>query len=69
MEGLIRPIYQQWASRRNTLGILLIEKKANNSAVTDTFHFVLLVVAADMNPPIFIKHYASGEEKAALCGR
>ena len=66
MEDLIRPIYQQWASRRNTLGILLIEKKANKSAVTDTFHFVLLVVVADMNPPIFMKHYASGKEKAAL---
>ncbi len=66
MEDLIRPIYQEWASHRNTLGILMIEKKANNSAVTDTFHIVLLVVTTNMAPPIFVKHYVSGEEKAAL---
>ena len=66
MEDLIRPIYQEWASHRNTLGILMIEKKGNNSAATDTFHIVLLVVTTDMTPPIFMKHYVSGEEKAAL---
>lgn len=69
MEDLIRPIYQQWASRRNTLGILLIEKKADNPAVTDTFHFVLLVVSAEMNPPIFMKHYASEKKSSVICDR
>lgn len=45
MEDLIRPIYQERASHRNTLGILMIEKKFNNSAITDTFDVVLLVIA------------------------
>jgi hypothetical protein len=66
MEDLLRPIYQEWASRRDTLGILMIEKKVNNSAVTDTFDTVLLIVTIDGNAPVFIKHYALGEEKAAL---
>jgi hypothetical protein len=66
MEDLLRPIYQEWASRRDTLGILMIEKKGNNAAVTDTFDKILLVVATDGDVPVFVKHYALGEEKAAL---
>lgn len=66
MEDLIRPIYQERASHRNTLGILMIEKKFNNSAITDTFDAVLLVIAKETDCPVFIKHYTSKEQKAAL---
>lgn len=66
MEDLIRPIYQERASHRNTLGILLIEKKFNNSAITDTFDVVLLVIAKDGDSPVLSKHYTANEQKAAL---
>lgn len=66
MEDLIRPIYQERASHRNTLGILMVEKKLNNSAVTDTFDFILFVIAKDADCPVFIKHYISNLQKTAL---
>ncbi|ANB59384.1 nucleotidyltransferase-like protein [Anoxybacteroides amylolyticum] len=66
MEDLIRPIYQERASHRNTLGILLIEKKLNNSAITDTFDVVLLVIVKDVDSPVFSKHYTTKGQKAAL---
>jgi hypothetical protein len=66
MEDLVRPIYQERASHRNTLGILMIEKKLNNSAIADTFDLVLFVIVKDAEQPVFIKHYVSNEQKAAL---
>ncbi|ANB57349.1 nucleotidyltransferase-like family protein [Anoxybacillus sp. B7M1] len=66
MEKLIRPIYQERASQRNTLGILMIEKKFNHSASTDTFDVILLVIAKDTDYPFFIKHYSYEYQKAAL---
>jgi hypothetical protein len=66
MEDLLRPIYQERASHRNTLGVLMVEKKFNNSAITDTFDVILLVIAKETESPVFIKHYMSKEQKAAL---
>jgi len=66
MEDLIRPIYQERASHRNTLGILMIEKKFNNSAITDTFDVVLLVIVKEADCPVFSKHYTAKGQKAAL---
>jgi hypothetical protein len=66
MEDLLRPIYQERASHRDTLGILLVEKKLNNSAITDTFDLVLFVIVKEAERPVFIKHYISREQKAAL---
>ncbi|WP_027410671.1 nucleotidyltransferase-like protein [Anoxybacteroides tepidamans] len=66
MEDIIRPIYQERASHRSTLGILMVEKKINNSAVTDTFDAILLVIAKETERSVFIKHYISNEQKVAL---
>lgn len=66
MEDLILPIYQERASHRNTLGILMVEKKFNNSAITDTFDVVLLAIVKEADCPVFIKHYAAKGQKVAL---
>ncbi|MBA2876546.1 nucleotidyltransferase-like protein [Thermaerobacillus caldiproteolyticus] len=66
MEDLLRPIYQERASHRNTLGILMVEKKINNSAITDTFDIILLVIGKEIPDSVFMKHYMSKEQKAAL---
>jgi hypothetical protein len=66
MEDLLRPIYQERASHKNTLGILMIEKVAQHSPVTDTFDVVLFVIVQNAEHPISIKHYAFSDQKAAL---
>ncbi|ABO65874.1 MULTISPECIES: nucleotidyltransferase-like protein [Geobacillus] len=66
MEELLRPIYQEWASRCNTLGILLIEKNEGHETVTDTFDALLLVIVDLQSEPLFLKHYSINGEKAAL---
>ncbi|QIZ66650.1 nucleotidyltransferase-like protein [Geobacillus subterraneus] len=65
MEELLRPIYQEWASRCNTRGILLIEKTAGHATVTDTFDVVLLVIVDSQSEPLYLKHYSVSGEKAA----
>ena len=54
MEELLRPIYQEWASRCNTLGILLIEKNEGHETVTDTFDALLLVIVDLQSEPLFL---------------
>lgn len=66
MEDILRPIYQERASQTNTLGVLIIEKVQNTSAVTDTFDAVLLIVVKDVETPVFIKHYTYEDKKASL---
>lgn len=41
MEDVLRPIYQERASNKDTLGILLIEKKKSESPVTDNLDAIL----------------------------
>lgn len=66
MEDILRPIYQERASQANTLGVLIIEKVQNTSAVTDTFDAVLLIVVKDVETPVYIKHYTYEDKKASL---
>ncbi|PKR84534.1 nucleotidyltransferase-like protein [Heyndrickxia camelliae] len=66
MEDILRPIYQERASQTNTLGVLIIEKVQNTSAVTDTFDAVLLIVVKDSETPVYIKHYTYEDKKASL---
>jgi len=66
MENILRPLYQERASRPTTLGILLIEKTESDSPITDTFDAVLLVVAKEAETNVFIKHYKYEQKKAAL---
>lgn len=66
MEDILRPIYQERASAQSTLGILLIEKRTNASPITDTFDYILFVIAEEANESVFVKHYTYQDQKAAL---
>ncbi|GAA0341426.1 nucleotidyltransferase-like protein [Bacillus carboniphilus] len=66
MEDILRPIYQEKASLPSTLGITLILKSQKASPLTDTFDAVLLVITNDSSHKVFVKHYAYGDQKAAL---
>ncbi|MFZ3580419.1 nucleotidyltransferase-like protein [Virgibacillus sp. DJP39] len=67
MEDLLRPIYQERASDRDTLGILLIEKTRPNSPLTDDFDVILLIIVEDNeDQPWHVKHYEFDDKTAAL---
>lgn len=66
MEDILRPIYQERASLKSTLGILLVEKRDDNSPITDTFDYILFVIADEAEEAVFLKHYTYQDKKAAL---
>ncbi|MBM7704453.1 nucleotidyltransferase-like protein [Metabacillus iocasae] len=66
MEDILRPIYQERASKEETLGILLIEKRNSESAVTDNLDAIMFIIVKHSDTPLFIKHYEYMNEKAAL---
>lgn len=66
MEDALRPIYQERASHKDTLGVLMIEKKQKAIPTTDTFDKVLLIIVKSADMPVFIKHYTFEEKKAAM---
>ena len=66
MEQVLRPIYQERASQPNTLGVILIHKREEQSNVTDTFDTVLLIIVKEAEKPIFTKHYLYEGNKVAL---
>lgn len=66
MEQLLRPIYQERASKQKTLGIIQFEQRENESSITDTFDWVLLIIVKQSKTPVFTKHYILGEQKVAM---
>ncbi|MFJ7737623.1 nucleotidyltransferase-like protein [Lysinibacillus sp. NPDC097287] len=66
MEQVLRPIYQERASQPNTLGVILIQKREEQSNVTDTFDTVLLIIVKEAENPVFTKHYLYEDNKVAL---
>jgi hypothetical protein len=66
MEHVLRPIYQERASHPNTLGVILINKRADEITMTDTFDSVLLIIVKEAEQPIFSKHYLYGESKMVM---
>ena len=66
MEHVLRPIYQERASHPNTLGVILINKRADEITMTDTFDSVLLIIVKEAEQPIFSKHYVYGESKMVM---
>ena len=66
MEDVLRPIYQERASNKDTLGILLIEKKKSESPVTDNLDAILFIVTKTTETSLFIKQYEYENERAAL---
>ncbi|MDC3413414.1 nucleotidyltransferase-like protein [Terrihalobacillus insolitus] len=66
MEDILRPIYQERASQKNTLGVLIIEKKRPNSPVTDNFDVILLIIVKEAEQPWYVKHYEFNDKTAAM---
>ncbi|WP_188207329.1 nucleotidyltransferase-like protein [Alkalibacillus aidingensis] len=66
MEDVLRPIYQERASRQNTLGVLLLEKSDSHNSVTDHFDCILLILVRDAEDDWYVKHYEFGDKKAAM---
>ncbi|GGD20597.1 nucleotidyltransferase-like protein [Pontibacillus salipaludis] len=66
MEDVLRPIYQERASQKNTLGILIIEKKKPISPVTDNFDVILLIIVRGATQPWYVKHYEFENKNAAM---
>lgn len=66
MEALLRPIYQERASEPNTLGIILVEKRAEVSPITDMFDSILFIITKESSIPVYTKHYTYEDKKTAL---
>ncbi|WP_338470572.1 nucleotidyltransferase-like protein [Niallia sp. XMNu-256] len=66
MEDILRPIYQEWASQVNTLGVLLIKKNDQFASLSDTSDAILLIVVKEAEYPVTVKHYTYQEKNAAL---
>jgi Nucleotidyltransferase-like/Helix-turn-helix domain len=66
MEDILRPLYQERASKKETLGILLIEKRKTDSPVTDDLDAILFIITSNNEVPVFVKQYEYKEQRAAL---
>nr|WP_239585396.1 nucleotidyltransferase-like protein [Amphibacillus cookii] len=66
VEDVLRSIYQERASDDRTLGIFMIEKKLNESPITDNFDAILLVVVSQAEQPWYVKHYQFKDYTAAM---
>ncbi|MBS7345976.1 MAG: hypothetical protein KIG60_10095 [Caryophanon sp.] len=66
MDHVLRPIYQERASNAETLGIILVDKKENETNVTDTFDKVLLIIVSEAEKAMMTKHYTFDQQKAVM---
>ena len=66
MEDILRSIYQEKASSKNTLGILSVEKKEGWNGQEEIFDTIFLVIAKETEKSSFVKHYLYQNKKAAL---
>ncbi len=66
MEDILRPLYQERASREETLGVLLVEKHKAFSPSTDHFDVILFIIVERAEDSWQVKHYEFEDKKAAL---
>ncbi|MCR6105987.1 hypothetical protein HXA34_06710 [Salipaludibacillus agaradhaerens] len=66
MDDRLRQLYQDRTSDDSTLGIIVIEKRAQEDANTDNFDRVLLVILEDSHPAWILKHYEYDSIKVAM---
>jgi hypothetical protein len=66
MDDRLRQLYQDRTSDDSTLGIIVIEKRAQEDANTDNFDKVLLVILEDSHPAWVLKHYEYDSIKVAM---
>jgi hypothetical protein len=66
MDHHLQPLYEEYASDINTLGILIMEKTEPNSPITDGFDVILLIIVRNTNEAWYTKHYKMEEKSIAL---
>lgn len=66
MEDILRPLFEQCASKSTTLGIIIIEKEDRLLTTMDMFDVIVVVVAIWQDKPEVIKHYSYHEKKMAI---
>ncbi|TMW70515.1 nucleotidyltransferase-like protein [Alteribacter natronophilus] len=66
MDDFLRQLYQDRTSDLHTLGVMLVEGKDMNDAVTDYFDVVLLVIVSEDKPMWETKHYTYDGYKVAM---
>ncbi|MFA1822036.1 nucleotidyltransferase-like protein [Virgibacillus oceani] len=66
MDHHLQPLYEEYASDLNTLGILIMEKTEPNSPVTDSFDVILLIIVKNINKSWYTKHYNMEGKSIAL---
>ncbi|MGG3448678.1 MULTISPECIES: nucleotidyltransferase-like protein [Bacillaceae] len=65
MEDLLRPLYQERTSQQNTLGVIVAKKNEQNSAFTENFDSILLIIVHEAEEAVFTKHYVDRNNKTA----
>lgn len=66
MEQFLRPIYQERASKKNTLGIIQVESKTGFPSKTDTFDLLLINIVKKAKRQMETKHYIVGDQRIAM---
>ncbi|KMK74921.1 nucleotidyltransferase-like protein [Alkalihalobacillus pseudalcaliphilus] len=66
VEIMLRQLYQDLASERDTCAILLLENTENRSFITDGFDAIILIIKEYPEKEWDIKHYNLAEKKVAL---
>lgn len=66
MEDILRPLFEQYASKSTTLGIIMIEKEDRLLTAMDMFDVIVIVVEVWQDKLEVIKHYNFQEKKIAF---
>jgi hypothetical protein len=69
MENLLRPIYETYEGREETLGILVLEKTKTNSPLTEQFDALIIVLVkndGDLDSPLNVEHYNIDNKSVAV---
>ncbi|HHW37483.1 MAG TPA: hypothetical protein GXX18_09640 [Bacillales bacterium] len=69
MENLLRPIYESFEGREETLGILVSEKKKTNSPLTEQFDALIIVLVKNndtLDSPCNVEHYSIENNSIAV---
>lgn len=66
MFGELRSLYQEYTSHQDTLSVVQVDKKNNQSPETDGFDCILLIVKRDNEKMWQVKHYQIADKTIAL---
>ncbi len=69
MENILRPIYESFESREDTLGILVLEKTKTNSPLTEQFDALIIVIVknnGNLDHTCDVEHYSIENNSIAV---